>query len=169
MQTMSLLIKKGWGRFTKLGHLPKNRDPMHVILFCRNMHVRMIVIKTWCGAWTTSYRMREKDLLDCLFGCHGEKDNIAHYLRCPCLWKTIDKVLLRDDHIISVRSDLGCTRRGYSGETPPPRAARFLAVGSELASTYNHLDRLSMIPPNRGAIRGLALAFSTYHAIKHQK
>ena len=26
-----------------------------------------------------------------------------------------------------------------------------------------------MIPPNQGAIRGLPLAFSTYHAIKHQK
>ena len=26
-----------------------------------------------------------------------------------------------------------------------------------------------MIPPNQGAIRGLALAFSIYQAIKHQK
>ena len=57
--------------------LPGSFCPLRILkimLEKESMHVRMIVIKTWCGAWTTSYRMHEKDLLDCLFACSRQKE-----------------------------------------------------------------------------------------------
>ena len=43
------------------------------------------VIKTWSNGWTTSYRMHEEVLLNCLFGCCGKPDDLSHYLQCPIL------------------------------------------------------------------------------------
>ena len=48
----------------------------------------MAVIKTWTNGWTTTDRMNEDDMLDCIFGCDGD-DTLCHYLRCDILWTLI--------------------------------------------------------------------------------
>ena len=129
--------------------LPDSFCPLRILknmLEKETMHIRMLVIKTWCAGWTTSHRMPEVKL-DCLFGCQGEKDNIAHYLRCPCLWKILDKILPNVSRL-------------------PMGPAPLLGIDG---NTHNPLTRLGMIPPNQGAMHGLALAFSIYHAVKNQK
>ena len=161
--------------------LPGSFCPLRIlknVLEKETMHVRMIVIKFWCGAWTTSYRMPEKKLLGCLFGCHGEKDNIAHYLRCPLLWEIIDRVLSSQFSTLGHCPDsdpnsrtVALPRNRYVFGNPPNCSTEegSMEVGPEQASNQYTISRLVMIPPNQGAIRGLALAFSIYHAIKNRK
>ncbi len=56
-------------------------------------HVAFCVFKTLIGGWTTSFRMHEHDKLPCIFGCHGEKDLLTHYLLCFPLWHICSSVL----------------------------------------------------------------------------
>ena len=44
------------------------------------------ILKTWANAWTTSSRMHETVVRDCLFGCRPARADLRHYLRCPVLW-----------------------------------------------------------------------------------
>ena len=37
--------------------------------------------------------MHESKIMNCLFGCLDEKDDIAHYIRCPDLWRILDRTL----------------------------------------------------------------------------
>ena len=46
---------------------------------------RMAVIKTWPNGWATTERFHEEVTLPCILGCGGGH-NLAHYLRCDCLW-----------------------------------------------------------------------------------
>ena len=48
----------------------------------------MAVIKTLTNGWTTTDRMNEDVILDCIFGCGGD-DTLCHYLRCDILWTLI--------------------------------------------------------------------------------
>ena len=50
-------------------------------------HVKMCVLKTWIGGWTTSICMHEPFRMNCLFGCRLEKDELLHYLQCSPLWQ----------------------------------------------------------------------------------
>ena len=50
------------------------------------------IIKTWANAWTTSTRMHELNVKECLLGCPGEPDDLKHYIRCSRFHN-----LLRDD------------------------------------------------------------------------
>ena len=84
------------------------------------MHIRMLVIKTWCAGWTTSHRMHESKLHECLFGCRGEQDNIAYYLRCPYLWDTLDRVVLGE---ASSRPRAGIAPLHRLGMFPPDQGA----------------------------------------------
>ena len=43
------------------------------------------ILKTWANAWNTTYRLHEPVLRTCFFGCIDMKDDLSHYLRCPCL------------------------------------------------------------------------------------
>ena len=47
----------------------------------------MCLSKTYIGAWTTSSRMHEPILRNCLLGCNDCQDNIGHYLQCSPLWQ----------------------------------------------------------------------------------
>ena len=49
--------------------------------------VGMCLFKTYIGGWTTSSRMHESVVQDCLFGCSDCCDNINHYLQCSPLWQ----------------------------------------------------------------------------------
>ena len=49
-------------------------------------HVKMCVLKTYIGGWTTSHRMHESTRMHCIFGCRGEADDLQHYLNCAPLW-----------------------------------------------------------------------------------
>ena len=56
------------------------------VLLNSKTHVKMCVLKTWVGGWTTSRRMHEEVVMDCLFGCHDQQDTLVHYLHCAPLW-----------------------------------------------------------------------------------
>ena len=45
------------------------------------------IMKTWSNASTTSLRMHEHTLRNCVFGCRDEPDTLSHYLRCSMLWQ----------------------------------------------------------------------------------
>ena len=47
------------------------------------------ILKTWANAWTTSCRMHEPVIRLCIFGCADSRDELHHYLRCPCLWSLL--------------------------------------------------------------------------------
>ena len=49
--------------------------------------VGMCLFKTYIGAWTTSSRMHEPILRNCLLGCNDCQDNIGHYMQCSPLWQ----------------------------------------------------------------------------------
>jgi len=55
--------------------------------------VALQLLHTWANGWTTSFWMRETQLLNCIFGCVGEPDTQQHYLICPCFWGVINCVL----------------------------------------------------------------------------
>ena len=42
------------------------------------------------NAWCTSYRFKEHVKLPCIFGCEGERDELAHYLRCDGMWRLVE-------------------------------------------------------------------------------
>ena len=42
-------------------------------------------MKTWIGAWTTSYRLHEVRRQRCVFGCAAD-DSWLHYVDCGGLW-----------------------------------------------------------------------------------
>ena len=44
---------------------------------------RVKVIKTWLHGWATSHRIKGEFLYNCLLGCEGAEDSLAHYLQCP--------------------------------------------------------------------------------------
>ena len=44
------------------------------------------VYKNWLNGWTTSYRMHEGILMNCLLGCRGEPDSPQHYIQCPHMY-----------------------------------------------------------------------------------
>ena len=56
----------------------------------KNLGVRgsIAVIKTWANAWTTSSRMHESKVLQCIFGCEAT-DCLDHYLCCDPLWTAV--------------------------------------------------------------------------------
>jgi len=61
-------------------------------VFCSLLptQVAQQLLRTWANGWTTSYRMHESELLNCIFGCVGEKDCLQYYLFRPALWLSIE-------------------------------------------------------------------------------
>jgi len=47
------------------------------------------LIRTWANGWCTSSRLHEATVLPCIFGCVGSPDALAHYCRCPVLWRVV--------------------------------------------------------------------------------
>ena len=56
------------------------------------LQIRMGLLKTQIGSWTTSTRMSEPQELQCLFGCDSE-DRITHYAECDVLWSLCGQAL----------------------------------------------------------------------------
>ena len=66
------------------------------------LNLRMMVVKTIINSWTTSDRFHENTSQVCLFGCVAHSpifcdfscnDELAHYLRCPILWRVVGKLV----------------------------------------------------------------------------
>ena len=55
----------------------------------------MKVLKTWLKGWHTSSRCQATQFHPCLFGCHGARDDLHHYIICPQLY-SLCKYLYRD-------------------------------------------------------------------------
>ena len=55
----------------------------------------MKVLKTWLNGWHTSSRCQAAHVYPCLFGCHGARDDLHHYIICPQLY-SLRKHLHRD-------------------------------------------------------------------------
>ena len=78
------------------------------------------VLKTWLNAWCTSSRVHEVPELPCLFGCHGGRDTLQHYLACRNAWRlmgalggtfaTAADTLLPDRLLLSPQSTLSALR-----------------------------------------------------------
>ena len=51
------------------------------------------VIKTWLNGWATTYRIKGDFKRDCLLGCPGEPDSLAHYVMCPRIYACLLHVL----------------------------------------------------------------------------
>ena len=63
----------------------------------KNLHSgnAMKVWKTWLNGWHTSSRCQATQFHPCLFGCHGARDDLHHYIICPQLC-SLRKYLYRD-------------------------------------------------------------------------
>ena len=46
----------------------------------------MKVLKTWSNGWHTSSRIQATHINPCLFGCHGVRDDLHHYIVCPQMY-----------------------------------------------------------------------------------
>ena len=51
------------------------------------------LVRTLSNGWTTSSRMHEPCIRSCFFGCHNSRDELAHYLSCTRLWRSVKSVL----------------------------------------------------------------------------
>ena len=56
-----------------------------LVLEGAKVFLRMCWLKSIAGAWTTTTRMHEQEVWNCIFGC-SEPDSLLHYLVCPALW-----------------------------------------------------------------------------------
>ena len=65
---------------------------LNVLEHCKT-HLKMCVLKTIIGGWTTSNRMHEPNKLSCVFGCKEEPDDIKHYIVCAPLWQITGEIL----------------------------------------------------------------------------
>ncbi len=119
-------------------------------------------LKTVAGAWTTTHRMSESILWNCIFGCQGCEDTLVHYLTCPVLWRlaceifdgeesirisdrlclcqpsSIKLLRLTTCHGIyhSCKNDHLCVVNGH-----PAAASIVQGRGAEFARAYKHLVR----------------------------
>ena len=108
----------------------------------------MASIKSVLGAWCTSSRMHEPNILPCLFGCPCPAvDTFTHYVQCPCLWWEVH-IFLISHNLVDLAFKIHFV--GTSDQ------ALFFKLGLE-AECYD-----DFLP--------IALAFGLYHAFKlHSK
>ena len=108
----------------------------------------MASIKSVLGAWCTSSRMHEPNILPCLFGCPCPAvDTFTHYVQCPCLWWEVH-IFLISHNLVDLAFKIHFV--GTSDQ------ALFFKLGLE-AECYD-----DFLP--------IALAFGLYHALKlHSK
>ena len=72
----------------------------------KSLNIKVIVLRALVNSWTTSYRYHEALLLPCVFGCSKRypkkvdetltRDELAHYLVCPPLWRLVSDILEQD-------------------------------------------------------------------------
>ena len=85
------------------------------------------VIKTWLNGWATTYRIKGDFKRDCLLGCHGEPDSLAHYLMCP-------RIYACSRHVVPSTSDDPLIRCGLAN---PSKVS--LSVAACTFSAYHAL------------------------------
>ena len=74
--------------FASRTHLsPTWWDDLHCLWSNVKIYLRVCWLRTISGAWTTTHRMGEERVWQCMFGCPNEDDNLLHYLVCPILWQ----------------------------------------------------------------------------------
>jgi hypothetical protein len=67
-------------------------DNIHECLKKCSKFVAMSWVKTISNAWTTTYRMHERQLWSCVFGCAECEDSTSHYLSCPLLLSLVHEI-----------------------------------------------------------------------------
>ena len=63
------------------------------------VYLRVCWLKTVAGAWTTTFRMHEDKLWQCIFGCQSCPDTLSHYLECPILWQIAGEAFPAEESI----------------------------------------------------------------------
>jgi hypothetical protein len=112
-------------------------DALREALKAHSEYCVFVVLRTWANGWTTSRRMHESRQLDCIFGCPGQRDDLAHYLRCERLWRGLKTALKA------------------TGATPP------------LHTNAPVLGKLALAPTTERAILNICIITYAYHNIKH--
>ena len=112
-------------------------DALRETLKAHSEYCVFVVLRTWANGWTTSRRMHESRQLDCIFGCPGQRDDLAHYLRCERLWRGLKTALKA------------------TGATPP------------LHTNAPVLGKLALAPTTERAILNICIITYAYHNIKH--
>ena len=57
-----------------------------------SVYLRICWLKSVVGGWTTSHRMHDPKVQNCIFGCVDAKDSVFHYFQCPILWLLANEV-----------------------------------------------------------------------------
>ena len=116
-------------------------------------HIAMVVMKTYCNAWSTSSRYQEAHRHGCIFGCRDTVDHLRHYFKCPRLWRVISATC-SGAHTAQgplahlERLGLRPAVRVVPGRSSTPAACMH---------TFIDLDIVC---------RRICVAFSVYHAVK---
>ena len=55
------------------------------------------ILQTWLHGYTTSHRMQEVARLPCYFCGRARNDTLTHIIRCPILWRHLDRVCMLQD------------------------------------------------------------------------
>ena len=63
-------------------------DPLREMLGKLSPAWATAILKAWANAWTTSSRVHEPVVRQCVFGCDVGVDSLKHYLRCNSVWPT---------------------------------------------------------------------------------
>ena len=99
----------------------------------------MCILETYIGGWTTSSRMHERKVRNCLLGCTDCADNINHYIQCSPLWQIACSALEVSDPVsFSKRLCL---------ELPPPGNAQLLALVFSLYHSAHNMFKCDDVSP----------------------
>ena len=109
-------------------NLPKKTPP----------RVRAAVLRTWFGGWCTGHRFGIHGG-SCAFGCKLGEDALAHYVRCPQLWRFgVARMGLTDPGDPAARTNRALLWCSAAGGEEVLLAATLLAVGYRAYNTLRH-------------------------------
>ena len=113
MDTFHKTIAKRLCVLSPLTELPRDFDFMVLKNHMRRLPASkaFALVRTLSNGWTTSSRMHEPFIRSCFFGCHNSRDELAHYISCKRLWRSVKSVLkpplipISSDYSILIRGD----------------------------------------------------------------
>ena len=110
-------------------------DQIFSIMKTLGSHAAMCCFKTHANSWTTSRRFHEARQGTCLFGC-AQPDDLAHYLRCVRLWRTIK---------FAVKGPVGRSPQERLGlVSPSKKRLQELAIAFTIFHTIKHSEQSSL-------------------------
>ena len=120
------------------------QDDLFARLQDYSIEKKVMVLRSICNGWATSYRYHETVRLPCLFGCkllhpvdqrkRGQRDDMVHYLGCPFLWKLVET--LTGEYFCFISDRLGVGRHdGVEGIILAHHLYHFLKMGRKQEAT----------------------------------